>query len=258
MNIGPYKFAPSLIPSLATVLLLWLFIWLGNWQLGRADFKQLERDKIIHNTKLPAISIKPEFKNIKNMLGRKTVTSGSFDTAHEAVVAFHKYRGQPGFLVLTPFLIDGTDTSVLVIRGWIAQSLSRGFTRLPFIPKSEKGKIELRGIVDRVPSVGRKSGKPDGQFANQWPKMLIYADVDWYRKKLNRKFMPYAVKQTYHNSAGLIADWKAFAVHRERMPPEKHLGYAFQWFSLAIVLLVLYFSLNAKRIQPDKERQEDK
>ncbi len=251
MRIGPYKFSPTLVPTLATVLLVGLLMWLGYWQLGRADYKQSERDKRIINTKLGAVALTPSHFTVKKMLGRKTITPGRFDTDHEAVLAYQKYKGYPGFLVLSPFLIEKSDVYVLVIRGWIPQS--KGFTQLPIIPDAAPGNVKLHGFVDRVPAVGLKSGNPDGQFAKQWPKMLIYADLDWYRKKLGKKFLPYVVKQTLYNSPGLIADWEAFARQRERMPAEKHLGYAFQWFSLAIVLLVLYASLNLTRVVPANE-----
>ena len=84
----------------------------------------------------------------------------------------------------------------------------------------------------------------------KWPKMLTYADIKWYSKKLNRKFVPYVVKQTSANGPELIADWKAFDSHRELMPPEKHQGYAFQWFSLAFVLIILYIVLNVRKVRP--------
>ncbi|VAW82881.1 Cytochrome oxidase biogenesis protein Surf1, facilitates heme A insertion [hydrothermal vent metagenome] len=251
MRVGPYKFSPTLVPTLATVLLVGLLMWLGNWQLGRADYKQSERDKRKINTTLPAVALTSSDLNVKKMLGRKTNTTGHFDTKHEAVLAYQKYNGYPGFLVLSPFLIANSDVYVLVIRGWIPQS--KGFTELPLIPDAVLGRIKLRGFVDRVPAVGLKTGKPDGQFAKQWPKMLIYADLDWYRKKLGNKFLPYVVKQTHRNSPGLINDWNAFAVQRERMPAEKHWGYALQWFSLAIVLLILYAALNLTRVIPVSE-----
>ena len=253
MKLGHYQFKPTLVPRLAMVALLVLFVSLGNWQLRRAQFKQTEQDKMALNRKAPVVAITPSDKNLKAMIGRKTITPGRFDGRYEAALAYHKYEGRPGFLVLTPFRIQGSETRILVLRGWIEQT--GNFNTVPKIPASEKGLIKLHGIVDRIPSVGKKSGKPDGRFANQWPKLLIYADHDWYEKVLQKPFLPYAVKQTFHNSPGLITDWSAFASSGERMPPEKHRGYAFQWFSLAIVLLILYFVLNTRSTRRADENE---
>ncbi len=280
IRLGPYKFSPTLIPTLATIVLVGLFVSLGNWQLNRAEYKQIEQNKRALNMKLIATAIKPtancvkkqlnekndddrqlkslEEACLKEMLGRKTVTRGRFDTAHEAVLSYQKYKGQPGFLVLTPFIIEGTEVRLLVLRGWIAQSYTRGFTKLPEIPKSEKGKILLYGVVDKIQTVKQLSNKPDGRFVNQWPKILNYASLDWYSKQLKSKFMVYVVKQNFQNAPGLIVDWKEFSIQREYMTPERHSGYAFMWLSMALVLLVLYGSLNLSRTGSSTKESPDK
>ncbi|HDP90321.1 MAG TPA: SURF1 family protein, partial [Thioalkalivibrio sp.] len=40
MHLGAFRFSPDLLPSVAVILLLTLFISLGMWQLGRAEEKR--------------------------------------------------------------------------------------------------------------------------------------------------------------------------------------------------------------------------
>jgi surfeit locus 1 family protein len=39
----------------------------------------------------------------------------------------------------------------------------------------------------------------------------------------------------------------------ETMPPSKHLGYAVQWFALALTLMILYIGIHLKRTHHDKQ-----
>lgn len=39
----------------------------------------------------------------------------------------------------------------------------------------------------------------------------------------------------------------------ETISPEKHLGYAVQWFALAVALVIIYLGVNTRRID-DEER----
>jgi len=47
---------------------------------------------------------------------------------------------------------------------------------------------------------------------------------------------------------GFIRDWKPVY----GVTPDKHKAYAVQWFTLAVVLLMIYVGANSKRIPKDK------
>ncbi len=264
MKIGKkYIFTPGLVPTLVTLLLLVLLINLGLWQLRRADFKYKLRADRNHNATLPLIELTASLTDLDRMVQRKVRLRGEFVSGYQAALANIKYKHNPGFFVVQPFRLQGSTMHVLVITGWVRQV--SGFNRLPPMPATPPGKRVLTGVVDRKPAVGIEYGTPDAGFP-QWPKLLTYINIDWYRKQLGKPFLPYVVKQYGAVSQqektrfGLVRDWKFFASQYEIMPPEKHVSYAFQWFSLALVLFGIYLGVNIRRAgttasEPDSELQ---
>ena len=61
--------------------------------------------------------------------------------------------------------------------------------------------------------------------------------------------LPYALVIDDGQAGGLIYDWSP----RPEMGPEKHLGYAVQWFGLAVALLIIYLGVNTRRDDGDEE-----
>jgi len=92
---------------------------LGFWQLARlSERKALNRELSARATtapvplnQLPADTAAAHFRRV-------TVT-GEYDFAHEIYVTNRTRNGSPGVQVITPLRISGTDTAVLVTRGWV-------------------------------------------------------------------------------------------------------------------------------------------
>jgi cytochrome oxidase assembly protein ShyY1 len=55
---------------------------------------------------------------------------------------------------------------------------------------------------------------------------------------------------------GLVRDLDHMDVEREMIPAEKHMSYAFQWFSLAAALVIIYLVVNVKRPGSSKEEKQ--
>ena len=47
--------------------------------------------------------------------------AGQFDPAHEILLDNRVLNGKPGYQVVTPLKMDGTELYVLVDRGWVAR-----------------------------------------------------------------------------------------------------------------------------------------
>ena len=74
-------------------------------------------------------------------------------------------------------------------------------------------------------------------------------DLKWYEKKLGLELLPYVVKQIspVNKDKILVRDWNVLINKYEGMSPEKHQGYVFQWFAMALVLLGVFLGVNLKR-----------
>ena len=63
-------------------------------------------------------------------------------------------------------------------------------------------------------------------------------------KLLNIELLPYVLRMDPESPAGFTRRWKEPGTGEER-----NLGYAFQWFAMAIAIFVIYLILNFKREQ---------
>jgi len=231
-----------------------LGLLLGIWQMERAGQKQAEIDLRRTNTSSSLSILQSGDTQIAEMLYRRVEIHGTFDLQQQILLDNQKHNGIPGYHVFTPLQIQGSNTYVLINRGWIKQGNDRRF--IPDLP-GPVDKIRIQGRVENVPSVGIKVGMP-GESGRVWPKRVIYVDMDWVSKELGYNLLPYVVYQTSGCEYGLVRDWRQKFQSGQRITPEKHMGYAVQWFSLAGLVLIMYVILSVRKTGTDSGSGVDK
>lgn len=102
--------------------------------------------------------------------------------------------------------------------------------------------VTIEGLFSR-PSKGFMSG-PAMTPPARWPRIIQYFDYPAIASAMGEPIIAGVVQlqQPDKPSArpeALVANWEPAA-----SGPEKHYGYAFQWFAMATALTVLYFSLS--------------
>jgi len=96
--------------------------------------------------------------------------------------------------------------------------------------------------MDRPASVGLKLAT--GDLNGLAPAVALqHLDIDDLAEALQRDLLPYALVLDAGQPGALRYDW----TYVEAMSPEKHRGYAIQWFGLALALLIIYIGTNTKR-----------
>jgi surfeit locus 1 family protein len=229
------------------LILLPLGLVLGFWQMNRAEHKQAEIDLRRTNTSSALSILQSGDQQTAEMLYRQVEVHGTFDLQRQILLENQKHEAMPGYHVFTPLQLQGSNTYVLVNRGWIKQGDDRRF--VPQLP-GPVDKVQIQGRVENVPSVGIKLGLP-GESGRIWPKRVIYVDLDWLSKEMGYNLLPYVVYQTSGQEYGLVRDWRQKFQAGQRMTPEKHMGYALQWFSLAGLVLIMYVILSVKKAGND-------
>ncbi len=179
-------------------------------------------------------------------LYRKVELTGRFDFSKQFLLDNRLHKRQAGYEVLTPFYLnvnsDGTpeQTVVLVNRGWVAGNADR--TIKPVLGNSAKLAHEstvLTGLLV-TPSKGLTLGDATDDTDQRWPKILQYADYETIAEKLDRIEIINAVIISSPNQDGnYIYNWQPVA-----HGPEKHYGYAFQWFAMLLAVLTFFVYLN--------------
>jgi len=136
------------------------------------------------------------------------------------------YRGRAGFNVISLFKLTGADELVVVNRGWVP--LGRYRYPLPQVVTPE-GVVELEGEVRSVPTDTIVLKKENFE---QWPPLIQSVDLQQLSKLSGTPLPDVWVLSSADWDSSLKQEWPVTIVG-----PQRHLGYAVQWFGLAIALV---------------------
>lgn len=236
----PAKASPARWPGpwwgvLLAVVGIAIGVTAGSWQLGRAaEKRELEAkfagggDSAWSRLIGDADANESRYQVLK--------LRGRYDAAHQVLLDNMSYRGQPGYQVLTPFTTaDGT---VLVNRGWVPASGNR--LALPEIAV-DAARRELTGRVERLPRPGIQLAAPVIAPGDPWPRRLLFPTSAQISEQLGSPLRDYQLLLDPREPDGYSRAWQPGGMRAER-----HLGYAVQWFGLALTVLVIYIVLLLK------------
>ena len=231
-----FRFSPSPLPTVAAAALFGLLCGLGFWQLDRAAGKE-EREAALEAARAvvldeSALSRRPyEFARVE--------MSGRYDPVRQFLQDNRTHQGRPGYHVLTPFR-TARRGAVLVNRGWVPAHPDR--SSLPEIAVPD-GEIRLRGTV-RLAREDLFVLGDTGYAASGWPRVVQRVEIDAVQRSLGYPIAAWLVALDSTAPHGYVRDWKA----APGLPPERHRGYAFQWFALATALFAIWMAVNLKRL----------
>jgi surfeit locus 1 family protein len=201
-----------------------LFIRLGLWQVSRLHERQARNAAIgaqLRSAPRPLSSL-PRDTGAAHY--HPATVTGRFDYDHELVVASRMRQGSPGVELVTPVRVAGSDTAVLVNRGWVYSPNASTVDRTRWREgdsASVTGYVELYG-----PDAGVTSSAIDPRIVRRVSRSEIAAKV------------PYPVAPFYLVAIG-GTDTSAHPGRRElpALDDGPHRGYAFQWFAFAVIAL---------------------
>lgn len=236
LAIGRWRFAPSLWPTLAASFFFVLTLWLGNWQSGRAEEKRALQARYDAALREAPVHVGVELLDRGSVLHRRLEAEGVFDDARTILLDNRVHDGVAGYHVLTPLILDGGKLALLVDRGWIAAGRSRDELPAPPVPA---GRIRLEGMATALDSryVELGDAAPQGRV---WQNL----DSARYARLHGLTLQPVLLLQTSAQADGLVRDWP-----RPDAGVAMHVSYAFQWYSLATTLAVLWLVMNVKRVR---------
>src|SRR5512144_1961337 len=145
------RFAPRLVPTIATVAAVTVFVAAGNWQHGRLIEKEGLRARYDAAQSAAPLSLATlgDATDWSALRYRSVVAEGEYVAAAQILVDNKVHEGRAGYHVVTPLAMrDGR--TVLVDRGWIAPGATRA--ELPDAPPPA-GPVRVSGRV-AVPAAG--------------------------------------------------------------------------------------------------------
>lgn len=226
--------APTLwIGWTVAILLIVAGCALGSWQLSRMHQKEAMLASV--GTVLRARATRPleiAAQEARAQTYDWAAGEGRFLTQPAWLLDNQQRDGRPGVRVFRLFQPDGGSTPVLVEMGWLAVSAAR---ELPVVGPAPNERIEVRGLLLPPPSggllAGAESQTPDGQH------LVIALDPATIAARSGvARIAPRVLRLDPDLPIGHARD---LDVLPNTLPPERHLGYAVQWFALAAAVLII-------------------
>lgn len=216
------KFRDKVFIGLAIVFAL-VCVRLGLWQLSRlAERKQLNAELLSRAQTAPvAFAALPTDTGDAHF--RRVALEGTYDFDHEIVVTNRTRNGSPGVNIITPLRLAGSDTAVLVNRGWIYAP--DGMT-VDLTQWREPPVMTGEGFVENYST----------RIGN--PRTMSHRNAyRWLDRPTLAQAFPYRIARYY---VVLIGEKKIVAnipprVEVPSLDEGSHRSYAIQWFSFAAI-----------------------
>jgi surfeit locus 1 family protein len=243
-SLSGLQFRAGRYPTLAFVLLFPLLLSLGLWQLDRAEQKQaLLTAQQARGNDLPMDLRLVTALNEQDRF-RPAVARGRFVADRQWLQDNRVHAGRVGYHVYSLFEFeDAHGYGVLVNRGWVPAGANR--QELPVLPLPE-GTLQIKGRLSRPASVALALGEPD-YLGMGGLQRVPYLDVAQLAAALDRELLPMVLELEAGQPGALTPD----PLTATSIGPQKHVGYAVQWFGLAIALLIIYVGINTRRVQKE-------
>lgn len=228
------KFKPSLVPTVAMLVMVSITAYLGTWQLNKAKAKaELQRryDEATSAlaTPIPLGRIEPQAA-----LYRRYALHGTFEKRGQIFLDNKVHKGKVGFHVITPMKLPNSELRVLVNRGWVSAGMNRHV--LPTVTTPDQA-LEIVGTA-YIPSKKIFELSQETVSGPVWQNLVL----ERYSQAFGFPLQGFVIHQENDTGDGLIREWV-----RPDTGRTMHLGYAFQWYALSGVLIVIYVVLNVKR-----------
>lgn len=226
------SFRPGLVPTLAMLPLLALLLWLGNWQWGRATEKQAMLDLWASRATATPVGLPAAGAGDQRYL--RVSVNGVYLEDRQILLDNQTHAGRAGYRVLTP-LRTNDGLVVIIDRGWVPLP-GNARERLPAVAVS----TAERGVIGRLEPFRRAGLAPPPQSPSPVrdgrPRVMNYPDAAAVSAAIGLPVYPAVLRlDPGAPDAFLLGEGPAI-----EFGPERHRGYAVQWWALALTLVLLW------------------
>ncbi len=234
-----YRFRFRAIPFVATVLLVALGVSLGQWQDRRAAEKTGLQARLAERGAAAPLVVTGAPLPLAQAELRRVSVAGEFVAGWPMFLDNRPLDGKVGFYLVMPFKIAGSERHVLVARGWLPRFTGE-HDRLPEFD-TPKGTVVVHGVarahLGKVMQLGQPAAiKPQAILQN--------VTVEQYAAASGQALQPFFIEQTagVDDADKLVRNWPAAT-----LGVDKHKGYAFQWYALAVMAFLFFVITGFRR-----------
>ena len=226
------SFKRGYLRLLLLTLLVVTCLAMARFQLWRAETRgdRFEREQAALVS--TPIALSPQQHKAEELIDRAATARGHWLAEKTLFLDNKIHRSRPGYHVLTPLQLSGSESVVLVNRGWIGAPRLR--SDIPSIPTAA-GEIEVAGVTRSFETriFELQESEPEGPI---WQHVRA-AD---YRRRSGLDALPVILLQTNGEGDFLLRDWGS-----PENPGTKNYGYAAMW--LVFALMAVAYGLFAWR-----------
>ncbi|PTR14995.1 surfeit locus 1 family protein [Nitrosospira sp. Nsp2] len=234
MTISGWRFKPRLWSTVVAAVVITIMVQLGNWQLSRAQEKDSRQERLDHLSREPAVALPSAEVKLEDFQYRQVEARGEYVSGHTIYLDNKIYKGVAGYQIVTPLRIGTSSMHVLVNRGWAPADRDR--SKLPEV-RTPPGPVIVSGIATTAMQKTLELSQ-DMVSGRVWENL----DLNRYRGATGLALQPVMILQKDDVQDGLVRQWP-----RPDSGSAKNLGYAVQWFAMALGVLIIYLVLSGKR-----------
>ena len=187
---------------------------------------------------LPALELPTQ----GNLNGIRIVLSGKYDEEKVLLLDNRVLHGRVGYEVVHLFHDVRADTRFLVNRGFIPMLGSRA--QLPDIPQVPQEPLQVTGRVHH-PARADYVLRADTLVFDTFPVLVQSLNLSahaWSAMVPEHSVYPYVIRLDEEQPGALPRYWQA-----TMLLPQRHLGYAIQWFAMAVAVCLLWLFFSFRR-----------
>jgi surfeit locus 1 family protein len=217
-----------------------MFIAAGQWQWNKAALKaDLQQQLEARGAESP-VQVPLTRADADALRYRQIVAHGRYDVEHQILIDNRTHQGQAGFHVITPLRVDGSEIRLLVNRGWIPAAGEHSL--VPQVPTPTFAvDVTGRAVVPGTRFFTLGGDENDGKGA--WKGVWQNLDLDRFEREAGFPVQPVVLELAPDSAAGgFVREWTR--------PDDRrltNLGYAWQWWSFALLTVVLWIVFTFRR-----------
>lgn len=227
--------ARFLIPAFLIIATIAFLVSLGLWQLDRADQKRTIEAAIV-NAKTGPVELIANGRELLDKEYYDVRLQGNYLSDKQFIYDNQIVDQVSGYYVLTPFILTDQLGVILVNRGFIPWNGQR--ERLADIAVDSVS----REIKVQVSSPIKRMELKATDVSRQFPVLIQAIDFDVLEEVSKLKFVKVVGLLDPSSSDGYVRKWEPYTGSIE-----KHIGYAIQWFLMALVLAIIGLRIGLKR-----------
>jgi len=215
------------------------FATLGTWQLDRAAQKERLFVAFAGAGSQTPVALDEARRARDSQRYPLVSVRGRYDPKHAYVLDDQTHDGKVGSVAYAIFEPADGSAPLLADRGFIARD-ARG--QRPTIPPAPEGEQQILALYAPPPGSGLRLGGNALPRQSTWPKTSIYLDVSEIAADAGRSLDPKVLLLAPEQGSGFIREWRP-----DVFPPERHRGYAFTWFTLAAVVVIVFVTMHWRK-----------